>query len=663
MRTAAAIATLMILLAACGGEDWRHKSGKSDSDAFIDSCYDMIYRDCDSLITMLESYETDDSVTYWRLNNVLSRAYYSKGFLKKAAEANARSLDYCNRMPDTDSRKQVLGESLNSKAVYMMAQGQNDSALDVLTQAYSMLRNGSNPDATINTMINIADNYYSAGDFTSSSQWYHEALLMTDSLGTHDFDLPLNAGLGKLYIEIGNYVMADRYLAIAESAYPNSTVYEKFYFCNTRGNYYYYIGNYDEALLWFRKAYDLINGGIGRMTSSCNMGEVFIYLNKPDSAERYVAEASVISDSIGGGAAGYYVKSIHAFLALQEKDYATAGTLLDELRHYKGSVSPEYIYLLNKRLNQFYEGKKDYCNAYRYLREVNRYDDSLRNQRTLNNLAEASYRYRNDTTIIAKNKKIEESKREIDRLTFITTVSVMSLAIAVLLFSYITLLRRKRLEHDRQMYAKAINEYRMQVIKNRVTPHFIFNVLNAIMPSLRSHKELEAPIRSMVRLLRSGVTAATNITVSIEDEMQYVKDYITLFTISKGMDVDVTWDISPTIDTTTRVMPTMFLQLPVENALKYAFTGISTPRLAITIADDCGTVLTIEDNGTGFNETDMQGKKENGTGTGLATMKEIIRMLNRNRSKNITMAITTPDDGHGTRIVIRIPHDERHTQE
>ena len=239
----------------------------------------------------------------------------------------------------------------------------------------------------------------------------------------------------------------------------------------------------------------------------------------------------------------------------------------------------------------------------------------------------------------------------------------MSLAIAVLLFSYITLLRRKRLEHDRQMYAKAINEYRMQVIKNRVTPHFIFNVLNAIMPSLRSHKELEAPIRSMVRLLRSGVTAATNITVSIEDEMQYVKDYITLFTISKGMDVDVTWDISPTIDTTTRVMPTMFLQLPVENALKYAFTGISTPRLAITIADDCGTVLTIEDNGTGFNEADMQGKKENGTGTGLATMKEIIRMLNRNRSKNITMTITTPDDGHGTRIVIRIPHDERHTQE
>ena len=63
MRTAAAIATLMILLAACGGEGWRHKNGKSDSDAFIDSCYDMIYRDCDSLITMLESYETDDSVT------------------------------------------------------------------------------------------------------------------------------------------------------------------------------------------------------------------------------------------------------------------------------------------------------------------------------------------------------------------------------------------------------------------------------------------------------------------------------------------------------------------------------------------------------------------------------------------------------------------------
>ncbi len=662
-KTLVLLCLLTALLPSCGKHGSMRDGTSHADDSILATCYDLIYDNADSVIGVVSSKVTSDSVLHYRYNNLLSRALFAKGEVSRAIEVNERSLDYCSRLDDGDddgAASVVLAEALNNKGVYLTALGRNDEATAVLEETCRLQGRNGMAKAQVNTLINLADNHYSRGKFNDASTYYRRALLLTDSLGLTDLYLPIYSGLGKLYLDIGNYNMSDRYFTDAEKWLEGGTTYEKFYFCTARGNYYYYINNYTRALEWFYKAYHLIDGGIGRLTSACNIGETYIYLGEIDSAEKYVNEASDLGTRSGGKSSNYYVKGVQSYLALLRGDKGKAKEIIHQLRHDYDGVSPEYAYLLNKRLYQYYEAQKDYRRAYRYIKEVNRYDDSLRNVRTLNNLAEASLRYRNDTTIMAKNKKLEESREEINKLTFLATVSVLSFVIAVLLFSYITLLRKKRLERDRQETAAIINDYKLKVIKNRVTPHFIFNVLNAVMPSFRSHEELQASIRSMVRLLRSGLTATDSVTVQLAREMEYVNDYITLFTISKGFEVQTTWDIDPAIDASEQIIPSMFIQLPVENALKYAYEGIDSPRLTITVRKADGLAITIEDNGIGIDNTNRDEQKENGAGVGLNAMNEILRLLNRNKAKRITMEITTPDDGHGTKISIFIPNDYKY---
>lgn len=663
MHVTKAITALLISAIAISctpSTDWE-ESVADISDEDINLLYDNLYENADSIISIIKDFQTSDSLLHYRLNNVLSRAYYAKGEIGKALEANEHSLTYCSRHNGDSDNDLLAAESLNNKAVYLMAMNMTDSAMACFETAYQLHCKNKDVKAQINTIINMADNSYTTGHYAKSSRLYHKALLLADSLNIQDYNLPIYSGLAKLYLEIGNYPMADIYFNHAEKYIEGCTTYERYYFYNSRGNYYYYIGKYDKALPWFRKAYQLIDGGISRMTSSCNIGEVFLYLNEIDSSRKYINEAITLCADMKSEVATYYIKSIQAYLALQEEDYTKAKELIHELRHDYTNMPPEYIYLLNKRLHQYYIATHDYRRAYRYLREIVRYDDSLRSVKTLNNLTEASLRYKNDTTIMAKNKKIKESKEEISQLTFITVVAVMSFVIALLLFSYIILYKKKKQEKIRQEYIATINNYKLKVIKNRVTPHFIFNVLNAIMPSFRSHKELEVPIRSMVRLLRSGIIATESITINLENEIRYVKDYITLFTISKGLEVKTIWEIDPAINTETCLIPTMFIQLPVENALKYAYVGIDNPTLTISVKSSNGIEIAIEDNGTGFKDDDCNKVNENGAGVGLNTMSEILRLLNKNKSKKIILEITHNNDGCGTKVTISIPTDYKYT--
>ena len=651
---------ILALLTSCGRHaptgDW---DGCAEDSVFM-ACYDLIYDKPDSIIKVASSKVTGDSLLHYRYNNLLSRALFAKGDVGCAIEVNDRSLDYCRRSDgsaDNGYTTMLLAEALNNKGVYLSALGKYDEAAAALQQACDLQGRNGMTKAQVNTLINIADNHYTRGKFNEASTCYRRALVLTDSLGLDDLYLPIYSGLGKLYLDLGNYTMSDRYFTDAEKWLDGSTTYERFYFCTARGNYYFYINDYKRALGWFYKSYYLIDDGIGRLTSACNIGETYIYLGEIDSAERYINEAADIGTRTGGKSSIYYIKGVQSYIALLRGDTDRARTIIRQLHNDYDGISPEYAYLLNKRLYQYYEAQKDYRRAYRHIKEVNRYDDSLRNVRTLNNIAEASFRYRNDTTIMAKNKKLEESRKEINKLTFMTTVSVLSFAIAVLLFSYITLLRKKRAEQHRKETAAIINDYKLKVIKNRVTPHFIFNVLNAVMPSFRSHDELQAPIRSMVRLLRSGLTATDSVTVRLAREMEYVNDFITLFTISKGIDVETTWDIDPSINADEQIIPSMFIQLPVENALKYAYDGIDNPRLTITVRKSDGLAISIEDNGIGIGNARRDEPKENCAGVGLNAMNEILRLLNRNKAKRITMEITTPDDGQGTKILIFIPND------
>lgn len=631
---------------------------KGDDD-FITELRKTLYLNTDSVINFINLYNTDDSILYYKLNNLLSRAYFIKGDTERAFETNERSIDFCiNNKLKTDN---ILAEAYNNKGVYLNQTGDKRKAIEYLTMAYDLLNKDKeyNKKQITDISINIADCYHMSGNYNMASYWYRKALFFTDSMQLKGFEMPLYSGLAKLYLDLENFSLSNQYFNLAEQHIDSCSNYEKFFFYNSRGNYYFFTKEYDDALQWFYKAYNVIDENICRMTSSCNIGEIYLYIDQMDSAEIYLDQSLKIANNMQDSSSIFYINGIMAQLHIQNNDIEKAEKLINNTRNsYK--TNPEYIYLQNKRLQMLYAAKGEYKKAYFYNKQMQEYNDSLRNMKIINMVSENDLRYKNDTTIINKNKKIEMSNKKISDMRFILTVSILLIIILVITFAFvITIKKRKEEERQRQMLL-TLNQYKIESLKGRISPHYIFNVINALMPGIKNHKELQYPVRCMVRLLRNGISAGNNIFVELSKEIEYVNDYVTLYRLYNTNIPQIKWNISPQIDTDSCMIPTMIIQMSVENAVKYAFVNIENPELSIDIENNNGTEITIKDNGIGFNNTANKNSQHNeykGTGSGLNTIRDMLNIINRHKNNKITFEISYLNENMGTKIHIFIPED------
>ena len=69
---------------------------------------------------------------------------------------------------------------------------------------------------------------------------------------------PIYFGLGETYMELRDFDLSDHFYRLAEKELDSRNLSEKFTFCNSRGNYYYYKEEYAKALPWFLKAREVV---------------------------------------------------------------------------------------------------------------------------------------------------------------------------------------------------------------------------------------------------------------------------------------------------------------------------------------------------------------------------------------------------------------------
>lgn len=655
---------IVILGISCNREE--NKCITSDDDQFIQAIHKELYSSTDSIINLIEHYETEDSIMFYNLNNLLSRAYYIKGNINKAHELNLKTIQYGNKNINTGELNTVLADAYNNEGVYY-SYSLNDKmkAIENFKTAYEFLNKtpGNNYRKMTDIGINIADCYHMAGEYSMASYWYRKTLLFTDSLELKGFEMPIYSGLAKLYLDLNNFSLSNHYFNLAEDYIESCTDYEKFFFFNSRGNYYFFTKKYEDALPWFFNAYNIINEDFCRITSSCNIGEVYLYMNNIDSAEKYINKAVGISKRIGDQSTQYYIKGLVIQLEIMKNNIDKAERLINELNGKFNSVSPEYIYLQNKRMKMLYEAKGEFKKAYFYDQKMEEYDDSLRSLKIINMVSENDLRYKNDTTIVSKNKKIELSEKKILKMRFILTVSILAIILLIVSFALMYTLNQKKQEKKHNVMLATLNQLKVESLKSRISPHYIFNVINALMPGLRNHQELQYPIRCMVRLLRNGLSAGNNTTVELAKEIEYVNDYVMLYRLYKENVPEINWNIDTNINPETIIIPTMIIQIPVENAVKYAFVDIENPELSIDIRNNNGTEIIIKDNGIGFdyeklkNSHEKQETNEKGTGTGLKAINEMLNLFNVSKKNKITFEISHSETDKGTKIRIFIPED------
>jgi Putative regulator of cell autolysis len=602
---------------------------------------------------------TSDSILICKANLVKGAISFVEGRFDSTKYYCSSIIRFSNRQRDSQSIYELKCGAYNLMGNYVGQLGMLDSAIGNYSKALSYNHKLDDKPKRVNILINIGDTYLAKGDYASSSLMFHRALLLSDSAGlTAQFRFPISFGLGQLYKELYDYDVADYYFKMAERDFSSRSMIEKETFANNRGNYYYYKGDYRMSLKWFRVAKPLaVAAKMEFNVHLCdlNLSDVFLNLGMLDSADYYIRRSAPFFESTGNPTAIYYVNTIKGGIELKRGNLKVAQPLL-EIGSTASGVSPSIKSIRNGYLEMLYQQQGRYADAYRVLKQAAAMERIQQSEQIKKRIAEHNMRYAEDTTILRRDIKIKNQQIEIRRFKTFRIVGSLLFVILALSVTFYFMYHRKQNDLREMNYANKISQLRLSSIRRRVSPHLIFNVLSRTLESVRDTPQ-ENDLRGVIALLRHGLVSAEQLNISLSDEMDFVRTYINVEASSLGVEFQYSEILDPSLDLARFEVPSMVVQIPVENAIKHGLKGKEGAKsLGITISKQNGGVfITVEDNGRGLED----GSPSYGTGTGLRVIYQTLQILNQKNDRKLTFSIKDrkEDGANGVRVEIFIPSD------
>ena len=187
-----------------------------------------------------------------------------------------------------------------------------------------------------------------------------------------------------------------------------------------------------------------------------------------------------------------------------------------------------------------------------------------------------------------------------------------------------------------------IMQLRLTSARNRISPHFVFNVLNNKIASSNAQEANE--LLELSRLIRANLDLSCQMVVCLHDELDFVQRYVNVERSLLGGDFEYHIKVSEGIDTRKICIPSMFVQILVENAFVHGLRGWEGHKILVILIErvDQGTRVTVSDNGPGF-DIRSTGKKR----TGLSIISQTMAVINeRNKAKmSFTLHNRQSEDG------------------
>lgn len=583
--------------------------------------------------------EAKDSLVKYNYLAMTLKTYLITSQLDSAQIVIQQIHDFIERQHSSSQMADLESECFNMKGNIFARVGNMDSAEICFRKAYELRMRGTRIEVVPDILMNLADANNRLGKLDIGAAWYRRALLMCDSLHIASTKKPpIYYGLAQVYVTMRDFEQCDYYYNLAGESYDSMLPYEKYIYLNNRGTSYYYREDYQTAIKYFQKVIDLVEGyadmsfelNLGRL----NLGDCYLQLNKVDLAVKYINECQLFFEGMGVSTALYYIDTQKIELALLQKDFQEARRLLSESVVPPG-IDPDMVHIRNKYLQQFYEETGNYKRAYHYLQRNNQLDDSIRNERVRMRTADLTLRYQQDSTLIAHRVLLQEQKNKVLVLRqtqfVVFAVAVVSILTAVFLYLYSKKKRALLLARNH----RTVSTLRLENIRNRLSPHFIFNVLNREMAERNVEGKQE--LSSLVKLMRRNLELVEQLCVTLAEELDFVKTYINLERRSLGPDFHSELKIEKDVQPEQIRILSMMIQIPVENAVKHALREKEGERnLWVSVCRrGSGICIKITDNGGGYRPD----SRNRGTGTGMKVIMQTIRILNNKNKEAIDVLV------------------------
>ncbi|MGN0070038.1 MAG: histidine kinase [Prevotella sp.] len=597
--------------------------------------------------TMIEKglHEAKDSLTYYRYLACLAKYYALSSTPDSTHPCLDRVIAFAKSQSPSKRINGLLGYAYSCRAnVYHNFHINPETVTQLYKKSHDLLMQSCSKDMLPDVCANLADAYIFRNDMPAAASWYRRALYLVDSLNLpKERNVSLLMGLGRIYISLGDYEQAHKYYRETEPYYRTMRPSMQAYFLNNYGNFYYFKKDYSSALEKFL----LMKGVLERYgmqdnfdmyVCKLNMADVLLNLGRTDESLKYIEEVLPFFQRHNDETAIYYCNTVRMGIALKSDDVKTVREILANEKR-PTTIDYNLVNIRYRYAREYYERVGNYEMAYRVLRRSIALTDSLSHNRISMRSAEIMERFTQDTIRLHHDVLIGQKNLQIERANLKETIFIsLSIALGLLLVVW-TVYSRKRILQDQIK----IMQMKIASVSNRISPHFVFNVLNNRIMNADEKEATE--LTELSKLIRSNLDMSCRLSVTLKEELEFVKSYVRVERFLLGDDFTFELNVPEDFPLDSVYIPATFLQILAENSIKHALKGREgDKKLSISVSHvDDTTYIVVSDNGPGF---DIRHRNTH-TKTGLTVIAQMTAFVNARNKKKVRFNISNVLDADG----------------
>jgi hypothetical protein len=212
-----------------------------------------------------------------------------------------------------------------------------------------------------------------------------------------------------------------------------------------------------------------------------------------------------------------------------------------------------------------------------------------------------------------------------------------------------------RLQETRAAYEKQLSESRMQALRSRMNPHFIFNSLNSIKYFIlkKENDTAEFYLNKFSRLLRLILDYTNHESITLQQELEALNVYLEIESVRFDKSFHYHIHVDESVDTERIWVPPLLLQPFVENAIWHGLANSEKDEKYCHIdivRHEEHVLMQITDNGVGRAEAGRinANKPSRHTSYGLKITEDRISLFNNTNQGLLSIRVQDNMDAGGT---------------
>ena len=472
----------------------------------------------------------------------------------------------------------------------------------------------------------------SLGHNTKALQFHMRSYHIFDSIKNNEGKILGLINISTVHMNFDNVGKAREYLLKALAITPkNSDNYLKTIYVNL-GVSYTFENQFQKAIDYYNKAIPYLERQKDHNGLAVNYHNIATAYNEINDSKRFEAyEFKALEHYKKSGS-----KSTLAMISLELGKAYTNMHQLEKARKYleiggKAAIelhSPYYKDTYYEYLATWYKASGDYKKSTEYWEKVVALRDTIHSDETLetNTMLEEQFQsslQAKEIELLKVQKKLDASKIEKNNIWRIVFAAFTFLCIALIFVLYRNfklkqlsnqqLIREKNVLAQKNLQLENENILvQFETLKNQVSPHFLFNSLNALASLINTDpKKAVAFTTAFSKIFRNTLELKDRHLVTLGEELQHVNAYLSLQKMRFGDNLIT--EIAVPSQAMNDYLPPFSLQMVIENAIKHNSISSAEPLGIEVKVKDQFLVVT--------NNLQPRQFVEDSTGTGISNIR------------------------------------------